>query len=66
MIDNVLVIAPLFRLGIGLGPNWQVAPAGSPEHWPSETELGMGPLGVTTSWYVAVPPFVTVNVLGVA
>ena len=36
VIDNVLVIAPLFRFGIGLGPNWQFSPAGSPEHWPRE------------------------------
>ena len=66
VIDKVLVIAPLFKFGIGLGPNWQLAPAGNPEHWPREIELGIGPLGVTTNWYVAVPPLVTVNVFGVA
>jgi len=66
VITSVLLWAPLLRLGMGLLENVHVAPAGRPEHEPSDTDCGITPVGVTVTVYVAWFPAVTVCELGAA
>jgi hypothetical protein len=49
LITSVLLWAPLLRFGMGLLEKVQEAPAGRPEHDPSDTDCGMMPVGVTVT-----------------
>ena len=55
-----------FKFGIGFCVKVQLAPAGRPVQGPSDTELGIDPVGVTVTVYDALLPAVTVAVAGEA
>jgi hypothetical protein len=49
-ISRVRLCGPLFKFGMGLlVPNEHMAPDGSPDPQLSETDSGMGPVGVTVT-----------------